>query len=198
MDYLIGLALDLDPLWSWLASVSPYLLAVLLALTVCVCWMLTLFGLPGNWLMLLAALGYLWLGPEVGVMNISWATIGTIAGLCVIGEIAENVAGMWGARRAGGSRKAAIYALLGSLVGAIVGGMLGLPIPLIGTPIGAILGGAVGALLGAALAEQTLGETGSQSLKVGRAAFWGRLLGVGIKSILATIIVALIVVSLFV
>lgn len=198
MAYLIGLALHLDPVWSWLASVAPYLLAVLLTAILCVCWMLTLFGLPGNWLMLLATCGYLWLGPKQGIMHIEWATLGVIAGLCVIGEIAENVAGMWGARRAGGSRRAAVYALLGSLVGAVVGGTLGLPIPFIGTPIGAIIGGAVGALLGAALGEQSLGKTGSKSLKVGQAAFWGRLLGVGIKSILATIILATIVIAILV
>lgn len=183
---------------SYVTAIVPYLLALLLAGLVMLGWTLTLFGLPGNWLMLLASTGYAWLGPAEGAMQLQWSTVVGISVLCVVGEVVENVAGMWGARKAGGSRRAAVFALLGSLIGAVAGGMLGLPIPIVGTPIGAILGGALGALLGAVLAEQTLGESGSKALQVGHAAFWGRLLGVGAKTILATVIAGMIVVAVFV
>ena len=162
------------------------------------CWGLTLVGLPGNWLMLLAAICYTAFGPQEGVLQLDWVPVAVVAGFCVLGEIAEQVAGMWGTRRAGGSRRAAVFSLIGSLVGAIVGGILGLPVPIIGSAVAAILGGALGALLGAVLAEQMRGESHSKSLQVGHAAFWGRLLGTGIKTVLATVIATIIVAGLFV
>lgn len=179
-----------------MADVLPYLTAILLVCAIVVGWALTLVGLPGNWLMVLAAASYAWFGPVVGVMHISVSTVVATAALAAAGEIAEFVAGMWGARRAGGSRRAAVFALAGSLVGAIGGGMLGIPIPLVGPPIAAVLGGALGALVGASLAEHSRGEQVMQSWRVGQAAFWGRLLGTGIKTAIATAIAIVILVAL--
>ena len=85
-----------------------------------------------------------------------------------------------------------------SVAGAVLGAMLGLPIPVIGPPLAALLGGAAGALAGAALAELTRGETSSQSLRVGGAAFLGRLLGTGAKTLIATVLAVLAVVALIV
>ena len=146
--------------------------------------------------MLIAAAAYAWLGPEEGVMAIGWPTVLAIGLLCGLGELVEFVAGMWGAHRAGGSRRAAVFSLIGSLIGAIAGGVLGLPLAVIGSPLGAILGGALGALLGAGIAEYSLGESEEKQWKVGQAAFWGRLLGTGFKSLIATIIVILTMVAL--
>ena len=70
-------------------------------------------------------------------------------------------------------RRAAVFSLIGSIAGAILGATLGLPIPVMGPPLAALFGGALGALAGAALAERTRGETSSQSLRVGKAAFLG-------------------------
>lgn len=176
----------------------PYLLVVLLVGMSVLGWAMTLFGLPGNWLMLACAAGYAWLGPQQGVMQIGWATVGGIAALCLVAELAEMLTSVWGARRAGGSRRAAVFALVGSLVGAVGGAIVGVPIPLVGSAVGAVLGGGFGALAGAALAEQSRGESGAKSWQVGHAAFWGRLLGTGIKSIVATIIAVWLVVALFV
>jgi len=172
------------------------LLLLLLAITLLVGtiaagWALTLLGLPGNWLILAATAAYAWLAPTSGVTQISWSTLLVMTVLAVGGEIAELVAGVWGARVAGGSRRAAIFSLLGSMVGAVLGASFGLPLPLIGPPIAALLGGALGALAGAALAERTRGETSRQSLRVGSAAFVGRLLGSGIKTLVATLLAIL-------
>ena len=70
---------------------------------------------------------------------------------------------------------------------------MGVPIPIVGPPIAAVMGGALGALIGAALAERSRGERAYKSWQVGQAAFWGRLVGTGIKTIVATIIAAVIV-----
>jgi hypothetical protein len=179
-----------------MAEMLPYLSALLLVGATVVGWALTLVGLPGNWLMVLAAACYAWLGPAAGNLQITWSTVWATAALAAGGEFAEFVAGMWGARRAGGSRRAAVFALVGSLVGAIAGGMLGIPIPLVGPPIAAVLGGALGALVGASLAEHSRGEQARQSWRVGQAAFWGRLLGTGVKTAVATAIAVVMVVAL--
>jgi uncharacterized protein YqgC (DUF456 family) len=179
-------------------DVLPYLSAILLVGSVVVGWVLTLVGLPGIWLMVLAAAGYAWLGPESGVMQIAGTTVGGLAVLAALSEAAEFVAGMWGAHRAGGSRRAALFALVGSLVGAVVGGIVGVPIPIVGPPIAAVMGGALGALIGAGLAESSRGERAEKSWQVGQAAFWGRLIGTGIKTVAATIIAAVIVGALLV
>jgi len=169
---------------------------VLLLATLAAGWGLTLMGLPGNWLMVAAAATYTWLAPATGATQITWTTILGMAVLAGGGEIAELAAGVWGARRAGGSRRAAVFSLLGSLAGALVGASLGLPVPVLGPPIAALLGGALGALAGAALAERTRGETSRQSFKVGGAAFLGRLLGTGIKTVVATILVGVALIAL--
>lgn len=174
-------------------DVLPFLSAILLVGATVVGWALTLVGLPGNWLMVLAAAGYAWLGPTSGVMQITWLAVAAMAALAAGGELAELAASMWGAHRAGGSRRAAMFALAGSLIGAIGGGIVGMPIPIVGPAIAAVMGGALGALIGASLAEHSRGEQVGKSWRVGEAAFWGRLVGTGIKTIVATIIAAVIV-----
>ena len=170
-------------MWDYLLVVSAILL--LLGATM-LGWALTLLGMPGNWLIVGATALYAWVGPVSGLPQIGWGVVGVLAVLAAVGELAETAAGMWGARRAGGSRRAALFSLVGSLLGAIAGAALGMPVPLIGSAIAAIAGGAVGALAGAALAEHTRGETSGQAFRVGRAAFWGRLLGTGVKTLVAT------------
>ncbi len=171
---------------------------VLLLAALAAGWMLTLLGLPGNWVLVLAAAAYAAWAPTAGSTRIGWAVVGGAAALAAAGEIAEMVASMWGARRAGGSRRAALFSLLGSLGGALVGAVVGIPIPVIGSALAAMLGGACGALAGAALAERTRGENARQSLRVGTAAFWGRLLGTGAKTLVASILVVLLLAALVV
>lgn len=172
------------------------LAAILLLLSLAIGWVLTLVAMPGNWLMVLAAAAYAWLGPQTGLIQIQWKTVIALTVLAVVGEIAEFAAGMVGARRAGGSRRAAVFSLIGSLIGAIGGATIGIPIPILGSAVAAVVGGALGAFAGAAFAEHTRGELAGHSLKVGQAAFWGRLLGTGAKSLIASVIAAVAVIAL--
>lgn len=172
------------------------LAAILLLSAMAVGWVLTLVGMPGNWFMVLAAAGYAWIGPQTGLIQLEWKTVIALSVLAIIGEIAEFAAGMVGARRAGGSRRAAVFSLIGSLIGAIGGATIGIPIPVLGSAVAAVVGGALGAFAGAAFAEHTRGELAGQSLKVGQAAFWGRLLGTGIKTVVASIIAAVTIIAL--
>lgn len=178
--------------------VLTYSAVILLVAGALLGWCLTLVGLPGNWFMVFCAALYAWLGPGNGVLQMGWGTVVATALLAILGELAELAAGVWGARRAGGSRRAAVFALLGSLVGAVVGAALGVPIPVIGSLVAAVLGGAVGALAGAAFAEHSRGEALRTSWRVGHAAFWGRLQGTLVKTLAGTIIAVVLVAGLIV
>jgi uncharacterized protein YqgC (DUF456 family) len=169
---------------------------VLLLFAVGIGWVLTLLAMPGNWLIVGVAGLYAWLGPQGGITQLQWKTVIAMLVMATLGEIAEFLAGMIGAHRAGGSRRAAIYSLIGSLIGAIGGATAGIPIPVLGSAIGAVVGGAVGAFGGAAFAEHTLGEQFQQSMKVGQAAFWGRLLGTGAKTVVASILAIMAIVAI--
>ncbi len=173
--------------------------AVILLLTAAATgWVLTMIGMPGNWLIVFATGLYAWLGPNEGVLQIGWPGVIGFAALATFGELIELVAGVWGARRAGGSRRAALFALLGSLGGALLGTVFGalIPIPIIGSLVGALLGGALGSLAGASLGEHSLGQAPSQSWRVGRAAFWGRLWGTGAKTAVATVLATAVLVAI--
>ncbi len=62
-------------------DVLPYLSAMLLIGATVVGWAFTLVGLPGNWVMVLAAAGYVWLGPTSGAMQITWLTVAALGGV---------------------------------------------------------------------------------------------------------------------
>lgn len=168
----------------------------LLLATIAIGWALTLVAMPGTWLMVGGATLYAWLGPQAGVIQLHWQSVIAMLVVATVGEVAESLAGVVGAHRAGGSRRSAVYSLIGSIIGAIGGATIGIPIPLIGSAIGAVLGGAVGAFAGAAYAEHTLGETANQSMKVAQAAFWGRLLGTGAKTLAGSVIAAIVLVAI--
>jgi uncharacterized protein YqgC (DUF456 family) len=159
-------------------------------------WVLTLLAMPGNWLMVAAAAAYALWGPETGVTQITWPTVAGLAVAAVIGEIAEFAAGLVGARRAGGSRRAALFSLLGSFAGALGGAAVGIPVPVVGSAVAAVAGGALGAFAGAAVAEYSRGERTGQSMKVGRAAFWGRLLGTGAKAAVGSLVALVVLIAL--
>ena len=177
-------------------TVIFYSAILLLLAAIAAGWLMTLLGLPGNWLMVASAGVYAWLSPATNSANLSWQSIVLLAVVAGLGELAEFAASFWGAKRAGGSRRAALLAIVGSLIGAVCGAFVGIPIPIVGPLLAAVLGGALGALVGAAIGEHSLGESPGQSWRVGHAAFWGRVLGTGAKIVAATIIAVAILVAL--
>ena len=155
-----------------------FLWATLLVLAAALFWTPNLFGLPGNWLMIAAAILYAFL--EVGAgsrFEISWVLVIILVVLATLGEVVEFAAGAVGASHAGGSKRGAMLALLGSMVGGLVGVLVGVPVPILGPVIGALLFAGFGALVGAVLGEQWKGRDLDTSVRIGRAAFWGRLAG---------------------
>ncbi len=154
-----------------------------------VCWCLTLFGLPGNWLILVLACAVTWLAPADSRLEAAPLVLGILLALAVLGEIVEFAAGSAAANRAGGSRRGAVGAILGAMLGAIVGAAVGLPVPIIGSAVAAVLGGAFGALAGAITFEFHGGRDLAASWRVGHAAFWGRLFGTLSKAALGAVMV---------
>ena len=120
----------------------PLFLVYILVLVVC--WCLTLFGLPGNWLILvLVACAVTWIAPAelTPARRRRWCSAFCWRWPCWR-EIVEFAAGSAAANRAGGTRRGAVGAILGAMLGAIVGATIGLPVPIIGSAVAAVLGGA--------------------------------------------------------
>ncbi len=160
---------------------------------------LIIVGLPATWLMVAAAVGANLLGPwlgwwPAGEPMFSWWTVGVVAGLALLADITDTVAGALGAKRAGGSRRSYIGAIVGGIPGAIIGTFM-LPIPLVGT----LAGGAIGAGLGAMLFQITSEEhTLSTASKVGAGAAAGWLVAMVIKLAIALTVGVILVTSAWV
>ncbi|MCH2180832.1 MAG: DUF456 domain-containing protein [Mariniblastus sp.] len=173
-----------------------YLWIVLFILLLVVLWLTNLFGLPGNWLMIVAAGLWAWLVGE-SFSEIGWLAILTVIILALLGELLEFGASVLGTKQVGGSRRAAVLSVVGSIVGGIAGVFFGLPIPVVGWIAGSLLFACLGALVGAALGEKWQGSDMNASLKVGSAAFLGRLVGTVGKIAFGAVILVIVVLSLF-
>jgi uncharacterized protein YqgC (DUF456 family) len=157
-------------------------LAILVSIVAICCLVATVLGLPGNWLMVgLAALMSWGISPQQFPHFPIWSVF-VLAGIAVVGEIIEFVAGAAGVGKMGGARRSAALAVVGSLVGAIAGLFVGVPIPIIGSVVASLLLAGVGAWGGAVLGERWAGKSWDGSIQIGNAAFWGRLFGTVGKS----------------
>jgi uncharacterized protein len=172
------------------AEYLQYLWAALFILTLAAGWLLTLFALPGNWLMVAAAAVYAFFVPGEGRLAVSWGLVIALVVLAVLGELLELLAGALGAKKGGGSKRAAVLAVLFSVPGAMIGAMVGMPIPVVGPLIGVILFAGLGAFAGAMLGESWKGRKLEESWQVGHGAFWGRVLGSLAKVMIASIMLA--------
>lgn len=159
-------------------------------------WLITVLGMPGNWLMAAAVAGYVLLVPEQSPVAIGWPVAVAVGLLAAVGELLEFVAGAFGVAKAGGSKRGAVLALLGSMVGGIAGMFIGLPIPIVGSLVAALLFAGLGALAGAVIGEQWHGHGLDKSWQIGKAAFWGRLLGTLAKTTVGAVMIVVVVAAL--
>lgn len=166
-----------------------YLYATILVLLNLVFWVAILFGLPGTWLMILAAAVTDWWLTDATLFG--WPVLAGAIGLATLGEILEFFLGAAGSRGAGGSRRAAALAIAGGIVGAI----LGTPVaPILGTLIGASIGAFAGSILGDVWAGRPL----FRSVEAGKGAAMGRFWGTVAKMVAGGIIVVILGVAAFV
>jgi uncharacterized protein len=178
--------------------ILAYLVLLLFFGLVLVFWGLNFAGLPGNWLMILAAAVWIWVCPER--FQFSWTVLMALGGLALVGELIEFLASVLGAKKMGGSSRGATLSVVGSIIGGILGVLIGIPIPIpvIGVLISGILCASLGAMAGAVIGEYTLGTPPNQTMKIGGAAFLGRMLGTFGKIIMGATMVALIFIAPFV
>ena len=170
--------------------------ALILLVVLLGCWLLTLLGLPGNWLMVVATSIYAYLIPAQSPAALGWRTIVAILVLAALGEVVELVASAMGVSKTGGSRRSAVMALVGSIVGGILGVLIGVPIPLIGSVVAAVFFAGLGAMAGAILGEISVGQRLVTSWRIGKAAFWGRLAGTLGKMLLGAVMIVVVVAAM--
>lgn len=150
--------------------------------------LLTALTLPGTWIAVLVAVGcQIW---RPGMFSL-W-TLGAVVAIALAAEVFEVAASAAGARHTGGSKRAALGAVVGSIVGLILGSAV---VPIIGSIVGAIVGAGLGALLVERHAE---GKTWTHSAKVGSGAAAGRLVATVVKTALSFVIAVVLSVAAFV
>lgn len=174
------------------AEWTYYLWALLLVALSAVAWLLTLVTLPGNWLIAGGAALFAWLLPDQDGRGVTWATVGVLLALALLGELVEFGAGAAGAAKQGASRRAIALSIVGAAVGSVVGLGIGAPIPILGSFVMAVLGGAAGAFAGAYLGETWKGRTEAEKTAVGRGAFVGRIWGTVGKLAVGAIMLAIV------
>ena len=134
--------------------------------------LLTLVGLPGNLLILLAALFFGW---REEFAHLTPFVLGALAIAWLGGELLDFAAGIGGAKKERASWAATAAAVIGAIGGGILGtGMM----PLIGTLAGALLGG-FAASYGV---EYWLSGDAVKARKVAGGVLKGQLLGMIVKS----------------
>jgi uncharacterized protein len=143
--------------------------------------LLHLFGLPANWL-ILAALGF-WNWGHAD-MAAGWFFFAVLIALCVIGELVEFAAQLWGARQFGGSKRGAWAAILG----AIIGGVMGAPFFF---GLGALPGSLIGAFTASLLVELSQGYSLAAARHAAWGAMWNKIFGMVVKVGLGVLMISL-------
>lgn len=147
---------------------------------------LSLFSLPGNLVILLAAAGY---GYFEGFARFDGGFLLTLGGVFLCGEAVEFAAGMLGAKRQKASGRAIAAAFIGGVAGAVAGSFV---VPLLGTIAGAVAGA-----FGLSYAAE-YGKTGDRdkAARVARSAAAGLLVGTLFKLAVAVGMVAAVIARL--
>ncbi len=141
------------------------------------------FGIPGNWIILLIAVIIAAVG---GFQKISLGVLLLLLGLSLLAELLEFLIGYFGARIKGASRWASLSAIVFSIIGALL--MVGLP-PVLGPLIGAFLG----AFLGAFAVELWTRKKLQDAYQAGLAAMIGRIGAMVSKVAVAVTMVVIVV-----
>ena len=152
-----------------------YALVIVFVLLLCLCALLNLVSLPGNWV--LAGLASLWAvaGPDAATAQMGTLFFVALFGLAAAGEVVEYASQIWGAKKYGASGKATVPGMIGTIAGAILGAPF-----LFG--LGAIFGALAGAWLGSFTAERLLaGRPADLAAHAANGALIGRFLGMVVK-----------------
>lgn len=133
--------------------------------------MLIVFGLPGNWVILILTALWAFFTDAPGF---SLQVFALLAGMAVLGELVEFAAGYYGVKRFGGSSKGSVGGMIGALVGAV------LCAPLF-FGFGALLGALAGGFTGCFLVEKGAGTATNTAARAAFGATLGRFGGFVVK-----------------
>jgi len=159
-------------------DIALHILGILVLGLVCLVALASLmFGLPGTFLIVVAALVY---ASATGFAAVRWATIAWLLLLALLGEGIEFFASAAGAAGDRPSRRVTLSVLAGGFAGGIIGAPF-----LFG--VGSLLGALLGAFVSAVLAVSSEGGDAGSALATGWAAMRGRLLGFVLKTAIAVV-----------
>jgi uncharacterized protein len=168
----------------------------LLLLALAIGWLLTLLGLPGNWLIVVATTIFAWFVPERSQLTITLTGIPALIALAILAEVLQLGAVFVGAGKIGPSGRSAALALLAAALGSVFGFMLAksarLTDPIVLSVLLAGGGGAVGAVVGEIWGSRQINE----DWQVGQSAFWAKLLATLAKIFVGSIMVVVAVMAL--
>jgi uncharacterized protein YqgC (DUF456 family) len=136
---------------------------------------------PGSLIVWLGVITHrLWMGAEGSV---TWKIVIIAGVLTLIGQFADFVLGVWGARRFGASWKGAVGAFVGAFIGFFI------PPPLFWLIVGPIVGAVIG--------ELAAGRTFREGGKAGVGTVVGGILAFALKFGISVCVIALFFVDLF-
>ena len=131
----------------------------------------TVVGLPGNWILVVAALVT---GIATGFGKLTVTTVLLCAGLAALGELIESVLGAVIVAKRGGSKAGVVGSIIGGFVGVVLGSGL---FP----PLGSVVLGFVGGFLGAVVGEMLRQPDLDNALRIGFWSFVGRTTAIAAK-----------------
>lgn len=138
-------------------------------------------GLPGGWIALAAISLYAF---ATRFTTVGWQMILVMAGIAIVGEIAESLLGLVYVARKGATKWGVLGAFAGGMAGAIFGTAI---VPLAGS----IIFGLAGAFGGAVLCEYLYYRSLDKALRTGFFAFIGKLAAMFVKFALGLLIIGL-------
>ena len=185
----------------WVAPAATdagyWLLVVSLVAAAVAAWATNFVTLPGNWLVVAIAIGGAVFAYD-GEPFLSWAAVGVLFALAVVGEGVEFLASAAGAAKHGASRRGVTLSIVGAMAGSLLGAGVGVPVPVVGPLLGAVLGGAVGAFAGAYLGEWWKRDRQHRDrMSIAAAAFGGRMVGTVGKLLVGSVMLVVFTVALF-
>lgn len=133
---------------------------------------MTIVGLPGNFIIVLTGLAY---GYYDHFEHVDYAIIAIVFGVFIISEIFDFGAGLIGAKQGKASQRSMLAAVFGTVLGGIWGTAI---LPLVGSVLGALLG----AFVITALAEYTKVKNAEQAKRVAISVLKGQIVGMILKT----------------
>ncbi len=190
---------------SALVTALLYLGTALFVITLFVGVLATLVGLPGTVLILVDSIIF---SACYGFQRPPWWLLLILLVVSILAETSDNLLSALGVKIGGGSTRTGLWALIGGVAGAILGAnlspvlsLLGITGGLAGVVFGAVLPplvfAAVGGFLASYIYELRTGKQPAEARRAGWAALAGRLAGVLLKAVLASMMVGLVLSTAF-